>query len=89
MIKQLTFTAEDMRSFATKCLENAMADITEADYYKDGPNAYSAMLDAAAHWGKATAWLDQLSDIGIELAGENEHVETMLQIVEEKLGLCY
>ena len=89
MIKQLTFTAGDMRSLATKYLESAMADITEADFYKDGSKAYSAMLSAAANWGKATAWLDQLSDIGIELSGENEHVENMLQIAEEKLNLYY
>lgn len=77
-IKALTFTTGDMKKDARKALEDCMAYITE---YNETTDQF-ALLSAAKAFGRACVWLDNLSDIGIELHAEDEHVNDMLDIAQ-------
>ena len=80
MITKLTFDTGDMKKDARRNLETCMGYITAGT---DVDFVY-----AARAFGAAAVWLDMLSDIGIELADQDEHVAEMLRIAEEH-GLEY
>lgn len=80
MITKLAFDTGDMKSSARKNLESCMAYLTAGTPID--------LTYAAREFGAATVWLDMLSDIGIELDSEDEHVAEMLRIADEH-GLEY
>ena len=80
MITKLTFDTGDMKSGARKNLESCMAYLTAGTPID--------LTYAAREFGAATVWLDMLSDIGIELADQDEHVAEMLRLADER-GLSY
>lgn len=80
MITKLTFDTGDMKEAARKSLESCMGYITAGTPLD--------LTCAAKAFGAATVWLDMLSDIGIELDSQDEHVAEMLRIADEH-GLEY
>lgn len=83
-IRQLTFSASDMREYAMKSLLSCKEYIEE---YNES-NRTADLIQAARHFGKAVVWLDWLSDIGIEYAAEDQDVDDLLGIAE-RAGLEY
>lgn len=79
MIRKLTFDVADMKTDARKALESC---IQYLDAYRSGA-CIADLVQAAQSFGKAVVWLDNLSDIGIEYASENESISNMLDTAEE------
>jgi len=78
MIRKLTFDVSDMKTAARNALKSCMQYL---DAYRSGA-CIADLVQAAQSFGKAVVWLDNLSDIGIEYASENESISAMLDTAE-------